>query len=238
MPIFHDVAEYVQEDVPHPPFFIDNLLPRGGELLLYGEAGEMKSFLAMHMGFCISTSTPWLDFTTTEAKCLLCNFEINTGEYHRRLVHVNRNFTLDRYKLYVTSPGIKLLDQPGDLAWFKRELIEPIDPDVVILDCFAKCFGGDENSNQEVGRFFANMKEIEEDRRGIVIVHHSNRNILQNDAMNRYRGASRLAGDPDTVIRLVRQPVGKQLHFGKARLTTVELRAKNIIFDNYIWRTR
>ena len=238
MALWHDVAEYIHQDVPHPPFFIDNLLPRGGVLLLYGNAGEMKSFVALHMGFCIATGIPWLDFNTTQGRCLIMNFEISEAGYHDRLVSMSRNFTVELQKFYVASLGAKLLDEDNTFSWFVREFIEPIDPDVIILDCLAKCFGGDENSNQELGVFFQKMDILKENRRGIILIHHCNKNLFISDAMNRARGGTRLIGDPDTVIYLTKQPVGKQLQFGKTRLCPFVVPAKNIVFDNYQWRLR
>ena len=50
--LYHDVAEYVHQDVPHPPFYLQYMLPKGGVMLMYGNAGEMKSFIALWTGFC------------------------------------------------------------------------------------------------------------------------------------------------------------------------------------------
>lgn len=238
MALWHDVAEYIHEDVPHPPFFIQNLLPMGGSMLLYGMAGEMKSFLAMYMGFCIATGNPWLDFPTTQGKVLLMNFEISEALYHDRLVNMSRHYTLEGGKFYVSSIGAKFLNEDANFNWFMREFVEPIDPSVVILDCLAKCYGGDENSNQELGRFFAKVDILKGQTRGVVIIHHDNKNLMIVDSLNKARGGTRLVGDPDTVIHLGKQPVGKQIQFGKTRLSTMQLHSKNIIFDDYIWRVR
>ena len=236
--IYHDVAEYIHQDVPHPPFFVQHLLPKGGVMLLYGNAGEMKSFLALWTGFCIATGTPWFDFNTTQGRVLLINFEISEAGYHDRLVQMSRHFTVEPTKFYVSSTGAKLLDDDRTFDWFMQELVNPIEPDVVILDCLAKCFGGDENSNQDLGVFFQKMDVLKESGKGILLIHHCNKNLFISDAMNRARGGTRLIGDPDTVVYVTKQPVGKQLQFGKTRLSPFVVNSKNIIFDDYLWRSR
>ena len=236
--LYHDVAEYVHQDVPHPPFYLQYMLPKGGVMLMYGNAGEMKSFIALWTAFCIATGTPWFDLTTTPGKVLVMNFEISEAGYHDRLVNMNRHFTLELGKFYVASTGAKLLDEDNTFNWFVQEFVNPIDPDVIILDCLAKCFGGDENSNQDLGVFFQKMDILKENRRGIILIHHCNKNLFISDAMNRARGGTRLIGDPDTVVYITKQPVGKQLQFGKTRLCPFVQPAKNIVFNEYAWRSR
>ena len=236
--LVHDVAEYIHEEVPTPPFFLQYLLPRGGVLLLFGDAGVMKSWMALYMGFCIATGTDWLDFTTVQARVMLVNFEISQAGYHHRLVQMSTNFSLELQMLYETSPNTVFLDEQANFDWFCRDIVEPYNPDVIILDCLAKCFGGDENSNQDLGRFFQKVWLLKGESRGIVIIHHCNKNQLMPSPMGRARGGTRLIGDPDTVVYLADQPSGKQLQFLKTRLSPYVVRSKNIVFENYLWRLR
>lgn len=234
----HDVAEYVHQEVPHPPFFIQNILPRGGDLLLFGEAGVMKSWMALYMAHCIATGTDWLDFHTVQGRCLILNFEISPAGYHQRLVQMASAFTPESQMLFeFTLPPIYLEEQ-GVFDWFMREAVEPLNPDVIILDCLSHCFGGDENSNTEIGRFYARTRELKDQGRGVVIIHHSNKNLLVSSPMGKARGGTRLVGDPDSVLQMLKQPTGRQIQFGKTRLSPVELHSRNIKFEDYIWRLR
>jgi len=234
----HDVAEYIHQNVPHPPFFLQYILPRGGVLLLYGEAGMMKSWMALYMAHCIATGSDWLDLHTVQARVLIVNFEISPAGYHDRLVLISNTFTVETAMLYEATFPSKFLDEQGTFDWFMEEVVLPVDPGVVILDCFAKCYGGDENSNQELGRFFSKIDVLREQGRGIVLIHHSNKNLLVSSPMGKARGGTRLVGDPDSVIYMVNQPTGKQLQFGKVRLSPFVMHSKNIIFQDYIWRLR
>ena len=233
--IINDVAEYVQQVIPHPPFFIQNLLPRGGSLLLYGRAGEMKSWIVQHMGYCIATGTPWLDFPTTQARCLICNFEISPAGYHERLVLMSTSYQLEPQKLYVTSPSFMPLEEPAVFNAFKAE-VDAVNPDVIILDCLSGCFGGDENSSEQMSNLIRSFGELKGETRGVIIVHHSNKNLMVVNPMDKARGHSKLVGYVDSIVYVVSQPTGKQLQFGKTRLCPFEVHSRNITFDNYVWR--
>jgi len=235
--VVHDVSEYVLQEVFHPPFYIQNLLPVGGSLLLYGRPGEMKSWLVMHMAFCIATGQDWLDFHTVQGRVMLINFEISPAGYHSRLVSMNQNFSIEPSMLFESSPSIMFLEDPAVFERFKAD-VDAVNPNIVILDCFSKCFGGDENSSRDMATFLRNIDSMKRDGRSVVIVHHSNKNLLVADPMDRIRGHSRLAGDVDTVIQLAKQPTCKQIQFGKTRLSAVEVHSRNIIFENYLWRLR
>lgn len=197
----------------------------------------MKSWLAQHMAFCIATGTEWLGFRTTQARCLLANFEISPAGYHERLVLMSRQFTLEPDKLYECSPSYIFLDEPGVFEVFKNQ-VDTVNPDVVILDCLSGCFGGDENSSREMSGFIRSVVELKGERRGIVLIHHSNKNLLVADPMDKARGHSKLVGFVDSILFLVRQPTCKQLQFGKTRLCPFVIQAKNIVFEDYVWRIR
>ena len=237
--IIHDVGEYVQQTVVHPPYFVEHLLPRGGSLLLYGRAGEMKSWLAQHIAFCIATGTEWLDFSTTQARVLLVNFEISSASYHQRLKHMAESFSLEDGMLYAASPSMMYLDEPYVFTRFKDE-VEDLDPDVVILDCLSGCYGGDENSSSEMSQFLKNVNDLKGERRGIILIHHSNKNLLSLSPMDRARGHTKLTGWVDSILYVVSQgrSAGKQLQFGKVRLAPFQIFSKNIMFEDYVFKLR
>lgn len=233
----HDVQDYVQRPVYHPPFLIKNLLAKGGSMLLYGKPGVMKSWLAQNQGFCIATGSEWLGFETTQARVLMVNFEISDWSYHHRLCLMNPHFSLEPQMLYEYSPSILYLDEANNFANFK-ERVDELEPEVLILDCLSGCFGGDENSSREMAGFIWNMEELKSNGRSIILVHHSNKNLLAVDPMDKARGHSKLVGWVDTVLMLVNQPSGKQLQFGKTRHAPFQLRSMNIVFDEYNWGLR
>lgn len=232
--LVHDVLEWIQTPVFHPPFFVEHLLPRGGCLLLYGQTGVMKSWLVQHMAFCIATGNPWLGLETNQARVLLCNFEISSPSYHHRLQLMSRNFGLEPQMLWEASPSVMFLEEPHVFNNF-RETVESISPDVIILDCMSGCFGGDENSPRDISEFMRNMSSLIGTTRGMILVHHSNKDYNNPSVTDRARGHTKLVGWVDSILHMVNQPNFKQLQFGKTRHAPFLMRSKNLHFESYLW---
>jgi len=187
------------------------------------------------MGFCIATGSEWLGFPTQQARVLIVNFEISAIGYHWRLRDMSRNFTLEPQMLYEASPSIIPLEERGVFDRFAAD-VRPIQPNIIILDCLSGCFTGDENSSREMSSWIMNISELKaEHHAAVVIVHHSNKNLLAISAMDRSRGHTKLPGWVDTVIYMVNQPSGVQLQFSKTRLSRREIRSLNIRFQDYNW---
>jgi len=234
---YHDVAEYIQQEVYDPPFLIQDLLARGGSLELCGQPGVMKSWTAEQIGYCIATGTDWLSFRTSQARCLLTNFEISKPRYHHRLVQMARNFAVEEGMLIECTLPYFYLDEGNRFAVFK-ELVDFVEPGVIILDCFSGCFGGNENDPSEMSHFIEILSELKGEDRGVVLVHHTNKNPLIISPIDKSRGHTKLTGWVDTVLYMVNQPGGKQIQFGKTRHSSHELHSINITFDNYLWVIR
>lgn len=235
----HDVSEYVYQQMPKVVYYIDQLLPQQGSLLLYGSPGIKKSWLAEYMGFCIATGTEWLGFPTTQARVLIANFEISSIGYYWRLRDMVRNFELQSQVLYECSPGMMPLEDRETFNRFAED-IRPCQPNVIILDCIQACYGGNENATEEVSVFMRNLKELcEEHQASLVLVHHTNKNPLAFSPMAKSRGSTKFPGIVDTVIYMARQPTGVQIQFDKHRLSTVdELHPLNVNFTDYNWVVR
>ena len=235
--IIHDVEEYIHWNLPYPQFYIQDILPKEGVMLVYGAPKVGKSWLTMELGFCISVGEDWLGFHTEQAKVLIAQFEISPIAYAWRLKHMAQHFQLQPRMFYEVSPGLLYLDDGQNLNGF-AEAIRELHPNVIILDCLAVCFGGDENSSKDMAGWIENVNQLKvEHQASLVIVHHTNKNILSTSAVDKARGHSRLVGWVDTLVYMVEQPGGIQLQF-KARQSTRELRNINIGFGDYLWHTR
>ena len=146
------------------------------------------------------------------------------------------NFHLQEQMLYETSPMLLYLDEQENYNRFAA-MVRTIQPNIIILDCFAACFGGDENNGADMARFIEQISLLkQENEASIVIVHHTNKNLLAG-SVDKARGHSRLAGWVDTLCYMVEQPSGVQLQF-KARQSTRELQNINIEFHDYLWTRR
>lgn len=232
----HDVYDYSQQRVEPPRFVIQDLLPTGSSMLLYGEPGVMKSWLALDLAFSLATGSPWLGLRTVQSRTMIVNFEISPASYHNlRLVPVSRQYHLEPGMLLEWSPGDMALEEDDTFEEF-RAIIDMYNPINLILDCWSGCYGGDENDGRAVGAFTRKMTLLKSNfTRTVSLVHHSNKNMLQTSTMDRSRGHSKLTGYVDSILYLVNQPRCKQVQFSKARHTSRVLPAVNMRFENYLW---
>lgn len=206
-------------------------------MLVYGNPKVKKSWLVQHLAYCISVGEPWLGFRTEQARVLIAQFEISSIAYAWRLRYMARNFHLQNQMLYETSPGLMYLEDTENYNRFAAA-IRPIHPNVIILDCLAACFGGDENDSRDIARFIEIVDSLRsEHQASLVIVHHTNKNLLSTSSVDRARGHSRLTGFVDTLCFMLEQPSGVQLQF-KARQATRELNNLNVRFHDYNWEVR
>lgn len=235
--VVHDVAELIHWQIPRPQFYIQDILPKEGVMLVYGDPKVKKSWLVQHMAYCLATGDEWLGFRTEQARVLLANFEISYIAYAWRLKDMARNFTLQNQMLYETTHMLWYLEEDEKFNRFRAEVRE-IQPNVIVLDCMAACYGGDENNGEQMARWIERVSTIRSDNNSsLVIVHHTNKNMLSTSSVDRARGHSRLAGWVDTLTFMTGQPSGIQLQF-KARQSTRELSNINIQFHNYLWSRR
>jgi len=233
----HDVAQYIHLNLPRPQFYIQDILPKQGVMLLYGSPKVRKSWLSEYMAFCISLGIDCLGFTTEQARVFIAQFEISPIAYHWRLRDMGQHFELQERFLYEASPMLMYLDEEENFNRFLAAL-RTIQPKVIILDCLAACFGGDENDSRDVAQFIEKMSILKQEfEASLIIVHHTNKQNLIPNSVDRARGHSRLAGWVDTLVYMAEQPTGIQLQI-KARQATRDVHNINISFENYLWVVR
>jgi len=234
----HLIRDYITWDIPRPPFYVQDILPKEGTMLVYGDPKVKKSWLVQHMGYCISIGDEWLGFRTEQARVLICQFEISPYAYHWRLRDMARNFDLQD-NLWENTKPLTYLEDEETFNRFTAEIrAAEIEPQVIIMDCMSACFGGDENNGEQMGAFVEKMVRLKSEyHASLVIVHHANKNTLNPSSVSRARGHSRLTGWVDTLVYMAEQPSGVQLQI-KARQSTREINNVNIRFSNYNWELR
>ena len=233
----HDVSQYIHLNLPRPQFYIQDILPKQGVMLLYGSPKVRKSWLSEYMAFCISLGIECLGLRTEQARVFIAQFEISPIAYHWRLRDMAQHFELQEGFLYETSPMLMYLNEEENFNRFLAAL-RTINPRVIILDCLAACFGGDENDSRDVAQFIERMSILKQEfEASLIIVHHTNKSNLIPSSVDRARGHSRLAGWVDTLVYMAEQPTGVQLQI-KARQATRDMHNINILFENYLWRVQ
>jgi RecA-family ATPase len=229
----HDVASYRTMTIPPPEFYVQDILPKQGIMLLFGSPKVGKSFIAKQLGFSIATGDEFLGFPTAQCKTMIAQFEISRRAYQWRLKRMLESYAgLNEGHLFTTSPGQLYLDQDENFNPFALD-VRRIAPNVLILDCLQACFGGDENDSKDIGRFIGKIEELKrqniDNDMAVVIIHHSRKAAGVTSFADVARGQSKLTGWVDTLVYMYKQPGGVQLQF-MARQSTGELHNLNIRF--------
>ena len=203
-------------------------------MLLYGEPKVKKSWLALYLAYCIATGIPFLGLVTEQARTFIGNFEISPNSYAYRMRDMERgHFTLQDNFFFEASPMLMYLDEDENFNSF-RDALRRIQPKVIIIDCLAAAYGGDENDGQQIASFIERLTILKAEFEAcIVLVHHTNKSILMGST-ERARGSSRLTGWVDTLCYMAGQPTGIQLQF-KARQAAREVPNINIEFRDFLW---
>jgi RecA-family ATPase len=233
----HDVAQYITWNLPPVEFYIQDLLPKEGSMILFAAPKAKKSFLAQYGGFCIATGTDFLGMRTVRGRVMIAQFEISPLAYHWRLRRMSAHFTLEDQYFYEVSPGVCYLNRPENYNGFAA-VVRNYAPNVLILDCLQACYGGDENDTEKMGQFIENVSAImRENHCSLILVHHSRKAPAMSGSFSETVRGTRLAGWADTLVNMVKQPTGVQLQVD-ARQSDHEVAPINIRLEDDIWVRR
>jgi archaellum biogenesis ATPase FlaH len=186
--------------LPPPEWLIDGVLPAGGLVGLYGPSGTGKSFVAIDLALCVATGRPWQGHDVAKGSVLYVSAEGGTGVGKRALAwlltnevdptEVDMAWMIEPIPIHTDSDQLEIL--------LNRIIHEArLSPSLVVVDTLARCFDGDENETEDMGRFVAGIDVLRHQLGTTVLVVHHTR--LGGD---RERGNTALRSAADTMIAL------------------------------------
>lgn len=120
--------------------------------------------------------------------------------------------------LWIVTPGVDLVAGPAELV----NVMDGIKPQLVIIDTLARCFGGDENSSEDMSAFVRTLDLLRDVYGGsVLVIHHANK--TEKLGSGKVRGSSVLYGAVDVSLQL--QLAGGR---GEARLVADKLRDRDV----------
>ena len=186
---------------------IGGVLRVGHKLLLSGPSKAGKSFLLMELAVAIASGTPWVGIPCRQGRVLYVNLEIDHVSFLHRLKEIYQAKNL-------TDEGIENID-----VWDLRGNSCPMDVlaprlirrslkrryAAVIIDPIYKVITGDENSAEQMAKFFNQFDKICRELKcsTIMVHHHSKGTQGQKMAQDRGSGSGVFARDPDAILDLV-----------------------------------
>ena len=183
--------------MPEPEWTVAGVLSGLG--LLWGEAGVGKSFLACSIAAAVATGRPWLGHRVTEGPVVYVAGEGGLVTVANRLdAAIGALHCCDPDEppppVWVVTPGVDLVRGPGELQALIAN--EGVCPQLIIVDTLSRCFTGDENKQEDMGKFVRSLDLLRDTWGGsVLVIHHANR-------AGEVRGSSVLYGAVDVSLRM------------------------------------
>lgn len=197
---------------PEPPWTVAGVL--SGLCLLWGEPGVGKTFVACSLAASVASGRPWLGHrVTAEGPVVYVAGEGGAASLSRRLeAAIGAVHCCDEddgpTPLWIVTPGVDLVAGPADLV----ATIGSVTPRLIIIDTLARCFGGDENSSEDMTKFVRTLDMLRELYAcTVLVIHHANKS--DRSGSGKVRGSSVLYGAVDVSMQITRAayPQGEYL---------------------------
>ncbi len=206
LPDISNLADIWADPPPLADELISGVLRTGHKMLISGPSKAGKSFLLMELSVSIATGSDWLGLPCRKGRVLYVNLEIDHASFIHRLkeIYAARKFE---------SRGIENID-----VWDLRGSSCPMNElapklirrslkkrySAVIIDPLYKVLIGDENSAEQMAKFFNQFDKIcRELKCSTIMVHHHSKGLQgQKYAQDRGSGSGVFARDPDALLDL------------------------------------
>ena len=197
--------EFLGKDYGIETVITEGILDRSGLLLIEGPTEAGKSYLAQQMAFDMSRGEPILGQWAVERpfNVLLVQAEIGAKRFQDRTSKLAKNYEGYGNQLFLaTHYNLKLDTAEGRLEMDRTLRLHKIE--VVLLDPMRPFHQGDENSSQEMEKFFGQVKALQEIHNiAVVFTHHERKtDDPRRSGLQSARGSSLITDRPDTILRL------------------------------------
>jgi hypothetical protein len=201
-----DIASITSPDLILPDQLIDGLLYRATKMVIAGGSKSYKTWLLMHLAFCMSHNVPWLGFKTTRCHVGYCNLELKGAIFNDRLLQIQNvmgirpipgAFFVHHFRDSAIAPALLYL---AVLESVKNPIY-----DVVIIDPVYKLLGDkDENSASDMAALMFDLERIAaENNASVIFGHHYPKGSSANkDPLDRLAGSGVFGRDLDSVMTL------------------------------------
>ena len=197
---YHLVRAAELANRPPIKWHIRHVLPQADVIVLFGESGSGKSFVALDLALSVAMGAPWRANRTTQGSVLYIAAE-GQGGYAARLraLAKHHGLDLDSVPIDFLPAAPNVLHQPDMQALY--DLLRGHRYDLVIFDTLAQVTSGaNENSGEDMGRALTNCRKLGQHVGGtVMLVHHAGK-----DTSKGARGWSGIKAAADAEIEVTR----------------------------------
>jgi KaiC/GvpD/RAD55 family RecA-like ATPase len=188
-------------NLPAPTWLIDGIMPAGGLVGLYGPPGVGKSFVAIDLAMTVSTGLQWLGtYDVERGPVVYVSAEGGAGIGKRVLAWLHsKSEDPKRANVAWLIESIPINADNEQMAVLLNRIVDEaqVQPALVVVDTLARCFDGNENEQEDMGRFVAGVDILRSELKTTVLVVHHTR--LGGD---RERGNTAFRGAADTMMKI------------------------------------
>jgi hypothetical protein len=194
----------LEEDMKSEPvrWLVDNLIPAGGLVGLFGRPGSYKSFVSLAIAGAVASHTDFLGRSTEPGDVVYVAAEGGSG-LKRRTTAMRMRHGLDfEGRLGFVRAQLDLRSSVDDMELLIEAIAKTgLKPKLLVFDTLNRLYGGgDENDAGNMSAFLSIIGGLQQafDGATALVVHH------QGHAEARMRGSSSLLGAVDTELHVTK----------------------------------
>lgn len=197
-----------------PGWIMKGVIPRAELVVLFGESGSGKSFLALDIGAAIARGVEWRGNRTKQGRVVYIAAE-GGGGFRGRLkaYEMHHGISFDGLPFGIIHAAPNFL-QKSDAVDVAKAILVGGKADLVIVDTFAQVLpGANENAAEDIGKALAHCRGIHKATGAVVLlVHHAGK-----DPTRGARGWSGLRAAADAELEVLRMPLGRMVRISKQK---------------------
>jgi len=205
---FLSTEEYLARPMPEESWIIENLIPHGGTVLLYGKPKTGKSLLALGLASAIADGEDYF---------LMKEFKINTRgrimflqldtapaiwlKYIKESLRPYKNFSWSDV-IQIPNPPFNI-NHPAHQEYLHNQMQEQ-QPLILIIDSLREIHPGDENDSSVMTKVMQRLKAAVGPNVTIILIAHARKTgqMESPDLIEGSRGSSAITGSVDVLMRL------------------------------------
>lgn len=163
------------EQMPPTAWLVEGVIPQGALVLLIGEPGVGKTFLALDLACSIGSGLPWQGHTVVAGTVVYVCAEGQAG-LPERLRAWKRSRGVDRVDVRFRIEAVDVLDD-GSVARLLAALRElPTAPALIVFDTYARALGGGSDSEgRHAGQAISVFDQVRALGATVLALHHPGR---------------------------------------------------------------
>ncbi|WP_079435702.1 AAA family ATPase [Zoogloea sp. LCSB751] len=189
-----------------PGWLVKGVIPRAELVVLFGESGSGKSFLALDIGAAVARGVNWRGHRTAAGRVIYIAAEGGGGFRNRiKAYEIHHSTSFDGVPFGVIHAAPNLL-QKADVIAVCKAIDAAGGADLIIVDTFAQTTpGANENAGEDVGKALSNCRGMHRATGAVVLlVHHAGKDLSRGA-----RGWSGLRAAADAEIEVSRLGIGR-----------------------------